>query len=66
MSKGELKRQIRAMLDIITYDKEKKIDKIIDEAKKEFPDFAKLTDIVCSEFEIKVQIWFLKWFGDEK
>lgn len=41
-----------------------RVKKIIDEARKEFPDFGKLTNITVSRFEVACQDWFMKWFND--
>lgn len=70
--KGELEKQIVDGLNPDNYIgwKEKeaweaaktRILNLIEEAREEFPDFAKSNSVV-SQFEMEAQKWFLKYFG---
>jgi len=66
---GEFKKRIAQIDPIVELKKEdycwvRQLDliKIVEEAKKEIPDFS-LTNPTVSRYEIAADKWFKKWFG---
>lgn len=72
MEEGQLKKEIKLALEstILWADlhgdrsPEDEINKVVDDAKKEFPEAA--MGMKWTDFEKQLQEWFKKWFGEVK